>query len=226
MKLRILAAGQNRSGSTWQYNVLRELSFAAYGSVYGAWIEDYDPRRSEDIHIIKVHKPPMVKDFSYDMSFTCYRDLRDVAASLRRMQWHKLEATAQITTIFDDYVSRLAAWEEKAVRVMRYETMIADRVGEIRMTAEVMGLELPISELMEIDKGFRRSASRETHRSGTTADSDPVSQLHPGHIGDGTLPLENKARRVIEYRFGRWLVERGYKLGWGAKAALVVMPHP
>ncbi len=78
-----------RSGSTWQYNIVR-LALELTGlDVYGCWIGDYDPDNKSEYHVIKIH--------SYDDElrkkawkiFTTIREFNGIEKSLKRMDWYK-----------------------------------------------------------------------------------------------------------------------------------------
>lgn len=200
-----------RSGSTWQFNVVRSLSRVAGYSVYGAWVSDYDAKRHEALHVVKAHSPEQTASLSYDAVITCYRDLRTVAASLQRMHWLPDGAqTEHVETLLREYLSALEHWETRAVCVQRYEDIQRQPRMEIDRLAQALGFNLccdGIREVLHSVEAIRPPAGGPTHRS---ADYDRSSLLHPGHIGSGETKLEDATRLRIESVFAGWLRDRQY----------------
>lgn len=97
----IVCGGGLRSGSTWQYNATRALFAATGQDVYGAWIDDYDPTRSEPVHVIKAHDPASLGQVHADKVVTCFRDLRDVVASMHRMGWLRIDNPQSLAEFLD-----------------------------------------------------------------------------------------------------------------------------
>jgi hypothetical protein len=206
----IICGGLSRSGSTWQYNVVRMLASAAYGQTYGAWILNYDPDRPEAVHVVKAHNPQDVESLRYDAVVTSYRDLRDALVSVRRMGWYPYERPKQIKNFSDRYVANLAAWEKIAARVTRYEEMMADPLAEIHRIAAALKLTLSDSELKNVHESVQAMRPPQEEPTGMVADADPETQLHPGHISNEIVRLDDKTRQFIERHYGTWLCERGY----------------
>src|SRR3954454_11133001 len=100
----ILCAGPSRSGSTWQYNIIRLLTKAAYGESYGAWVLDYDPANPAPAHVVKIHDPQHLGKLVPNAIVTGHRDLRDVLASARRMKWRSFAARKEIGIFLDRYI--------------------------------------------------------------------------------------------------------------------------
>lgn len=209
----IICAGPSRSGSTWQYNVVRTLASAAYGSSYGAWIASYDPARTEKIHIVKMHDSRHMGSLQYDAIVTSYRDLRDVFVSERRMKWHSYETPKRIKGFLDRYIESVATWEKTAVHVMRYEQMMADQLAEIGRLAAALKFDLTEAEQKKVHESVLAMRPPQPTPTGVLADADPETQLHPGHISGEAIPLEEDTRQFIEQNYGTWLSDHGYALG-------------
>jgi FkbM family methyltransferase len=208
----ILCAGASRSGSTWQYNIVRALASETGGSVYGAWIEDYDPAHISDFHVVKIHHLARMGSLHSDFVVTCYRDLRDVMASLRRMAWYKQEGPDFVVRFLDHYVASVASWEARAVHVMRYEDMLSNPLAETSRLAAA--LQFPLTAI-QLDSTYSRVAAMQPSRStptGNAADYDPETLLHAGHRASSSTPIDDASRQIIERRYANWLLSRGYTI--------------
>lgn len=86
-----VAAGMPRSGSTWLYNALRLL--LRDRSLYSCWFDEFDQERADraSVILVKIHgvNPELASEAK--AIFTCHRDLRDIAISVRDMGWIESE---------------------------------------------------------------------------------------------------------------------------------------
>lgn len=203
----IICGGGERSGSTWQYNVVRAL----YGArVYGAWIDDYDPGCSEGVHVVKAHAPSAIAHLSADVILTAYRDLRDVAASMIRMGWLDAANVAAIDAFLHSYVAAQDAWRARAVYAMKYEDMIAQPDAELVRLAAALGLALRPSEREAALDVVSAIKPAEAAPAGATTRYDPETLMHAGHLSAASAPLDDAIRTRIEQRHGDWLRGNGY----------------
>ncbi len=205
-----VCAGAPRSGSTWQYNLVRLLAKEAYGSVYGAWIADYEPANGATAHVVKIHDPGDAGKLSDQKIVTGYRDLRLVLSSARRMRWAAYKTPQEIRSFLDAYVRQFEFWRARAAHVMRYEQMMADPVGEAARTAAALGIRMSRRRLEKICDAVTALASTGDKPTGKLGDADPVTQLHPGHIGEAGGLLDEKSRQYVERRYETWLRGHGY----------------
>jgi Sulfotransferase domain len=205
-----VCAGAPRSGSTWQYNLVRLLAKEAYGSVYAAWIADYEPIDGATAHVVKIHDPKDAAGLPAGLAVTSNRDLRAVLASARRMQWAPYRATRDIRSFLDRYVRQLEFWSERAVHVMRYEQMMADPIAEAQRTAAALGIRMSRPRLDKICDAIAALEPPGDKPTGKFGDADPLTQLHPGHIGGGRGLLDEKSRLYVERRYETWLRGHGY----------------
>ncbi|HMB75662.1 MAG TPA: hypothetical protein VKN76_04645 [Kiloniellaceae bacterium] len=205
----ILSAGISRSGSTWLYNAARLLLESGGSTVAGAWIEDHNDADPADTHLVKLHDPNAALAEKADLVLTSRRDLRDIAASIRRMKW--AESEAELLAFLDAVVAQHAFWSPRAGHEMVYEAMIADGDAALAKIARVLGLATTAAErgaiLAEIDS-LR-------HDPQAAAAYDKVSLLHHGHRGEGAAAGDRQALPSgliarIEQRFGSWLSAAGY----------------
>lgn len=213
---RVVCAGMNRSGSTWQFNIVRALIAGAVGwdQVYGAWIDDYDPDRPEFCHVIKAHRPEQITQIAADVTLSSIRDLRAVASSLARMLWLSLDDADAVGQELDEYVAATEAWRSATDYVMPYEQMLEAPLVVARETAAALGLGVTEAQL--------RAAIAWVDGLSPPGDAplgglnyDPDTQLHAGHIGArsnaeamATLPAD--VRSLIEERYETWLRTYGY----------------
>jgi hypothetical protein len=119
----ILAAGSSRSGSTWQYNVLRIAHILRRIPAHCAWVQDYNSVSQEAVHIIKLHEPN--ESLFAENIVTSYRDLRDVIVSARRVGW-PFHSSEDVANFVDYYISMFERWKPVSCYSMRYEDMIAE----------------------------------------------------------------------------------------------------
>jgi hypothetical protein len=181
-------------------------------SCYGAWVLDYDGRRSEDVHVVKAHNPRSVGGIDFDKVVTGYRDLRCVLSSARRMGWADLKGERHIGAFLNSYIENLKIWEDMSVHTSRYETMTVDRFAEVRRVAKALALTLRAKQLRSVCAcvdALRPPAALPT---GNPADVDLETQLHPGHLAEKESRLDSKSRRYVEKRYAAWLLERGYEI--------------
>ncbi|HEY5238476.1 MAG TPA: sulfotransferase domain-containing protein [Rhizomicrobium sp.] len=207
-----LCAGANRSGSTWQYNIVRKLAERAYGDVYGAWIAKYDPTNPAPVHVVKIHDPRHLRKLSYDAAITSYRDLRDVLVSARHMRWRGYDTPEEIGAFLDRYVRSLRYWDKRAVHVMRYEDMMDDPLEEAIRTAEALQLDLRRGQVRKICNIVAALEPPKATPTGKLADADAETLLHPGHIGHRNPALDKASHRFIERRYGAWLGKHEYEV--------------
>jgi len=82
----ILAAGTQRSGSTWAFNVARLILSNQDTSLKATWIDDYVPG-GETSALLKIHSPDDQWSEKAATVLTCHRDLRDIIVSLHDRGW-------------------------------------------------------------------------------------------------------------------------------------------
>jgi hypothetical protein len=212
----ILCAGLNRSGSTWQFNAIRELLRRAKPEmeIYSCWIADYNPSNMAPFHVVKVHDPADANTLVPNMIVTAYRDLRAVAGSLVRMRWCKMERKP-VEAFLDHYVRNCAIWEATAHHVMRYEDMLEYPLGMLTQLSAALDLNLEREQIADAHEAIEALRPAQTTPSGTIANFDPTTLLHDGHIGmisdlaaRDQLPPDVIAD--IEIRYHNWMVDHGF----------------
>lgn len=203
----VLAAGMMRSGSTWQFNVLRIL--VQMKTQAGCESRMFTPnmRLSESPCVVKIHPYQDWIVERADFIFTCHRDIRDACASLQRFHpARQPPAHQKIEEEFTNY----QRWAQVADFDMRYESMISDPHGQIEKMSNILGLRgVNVDTIYEkvhaIKPPLKRKGSRE----------DPITLLWPGHItGSPEQSFKDTLSKDVivelERKFGWWLKQQGY----------------
>jgi hypothetical protein len=121
-------------------------------------------------------------------------------------------------------------WARHAVYDMRYETMMADGLGEVRRVAAALGLHGAdcagvLAEIDALGSAAAATAEKDGAAGGGGGAYDPSSLMHPGHVTDGRHgswreQLPANVAEEIEREFGEWMERRGYGRAAVAAAAL------
>ena len=206
----ILSAGIPRSGSTWLYNAVRLLlSAGGHEGLEAAWIEDYDRDSPAAIHLVKLHEPAPALLEKSSLVLTSRRDLRDIACSVRRMNWAKSDE--ELLAFLEGVVAQHRYWAAEAAHEMVYEAMVADRLAALAGIAKALGLAPNQQALGEV----AQQIDRLEHSPGSGDAYDKLSLLHHAHRGRGDVSvypgeLSATVARRIEDQFGDWLSAQGY----------------
>lgn len=150
----LLCLGMNRGGSTLQYNVARHLvekSTVGAGEGYYVDPDEEDVRRRlnewrKDAlwHVIKSHKPPdniqgMCDSEEVKVCYI-YRDIRDVAASLKKMNGQNGEELLKALDRVVDAYDQIVVNETESILKQRYETVMEDLTTMTLGIAEFLGI--------------------------------------------------------------------------------------
>lgn len=219
----VLCNGMPRAGSTLQYNVVCNLVEAAGVGVARGGVEHTDSdvpdlrlvASSAAANVYKTHGtlpgivPWIASGEPGVLVCYIYRDIRDVAVSLREKHG---PGDDRIVTALDDavrvYNDLIAVRDSPYVLWQRYEDVIADRRAATRETAEFLTLDTPAAILDEIaddvsvesarrvmrdvrrvvETRIDRSSPDEVRRirremrDGSFRASDPTTMIHWNHI--------------------------------------------
>lgn len=171
----ILITGIKRSGSTWMYNVVRELYRMGGYKVYGAFVDEIDRERAKaaDVVVIKTH--PYVHPLAglADLILYSYRSVEGIKASLRKMG---LEDDA--TVHWDGMLRQANLWSDVADYHMRFDDMMSDKEAEVQRIIDLLSPQIAPSPsicrvVVDAVERMRESAVPGTH--------DPETLLHQGH---------------------------------------------
>jgi hypothetical protein len=203
----IVCAGMMRSGSTWTYNAIRFLLEAQLGTrVYGAWVEDYEPGRGGEVHVIKVHEPDDKLAECAHAIITSHRDLRDIAASAWLREW--VGSEQQAVEFVGGAVACHEYWLGKKAHDLPYRTIRETPLFALCQVAQWLGCTSNIDYaaiMAKIDALPVPAAGR----------PDAVSLLHPQHRANGGIGyfkevLPQKVILRIERTYGEWLRNYGF----------------
>lgn len=198
-----IAFGTHRSGSTWIFNAIRLLAMHARlplaVSLYsdgGSEILRNIPPGTQNV-VVKVHRTDHMLMTLASLVETkiiiSMRDPRDSVASLsERFSISTREAVAWLSASF----ASLASLPTTADRlVLHYEDRFTDNEATISAIAKFVGLNVSDDETGAILDALRGDMVRQYIESWLNAslpakrprDFDPVTQWHPGHVGDGRI---------------------------------------
>jgi hypothetical protein len=245
MVVLVVCNGMLRSGSTMQYNLARSLVAAAgagggEGFFTEAELAAMGPRIAEwqsdsRYHIVKTHDVCEWLLDAGEHTRICYihRDLRDVAASIRR-KWPERELMPSLDRAVDAY-RRITAGAD--VLVQKYEDFALDPVGTAVELTRYLRLDLSpeairgaveensVERAAERAARIRRSPAALVSRIGRKLGVgrnhyDTESLLHDDHISEtaGAVGVWRKVlteteSTEIEQRFGDWMRAAGYPAG-------------
>lgn len=162
MKL-ILITGAPRSGSTWQYNVVRLALRQAGHTVYGAWVDDYDESVEAEYHIVKIHGyDNELRKKAYKI-FTSIRNFKGIKQSLKRMGWYKTDAHVI------GYMAKWLLWWPSADCITNFENISLDETARI-----IVNLNLDVRALDIFDDMIDVTPPKK-------GEYDKVTLLHPRH---------------------------------------------
>ena len=232
----LLSWGPPRMGTTWLFNVLRNMAEEA-GQSLGVVADGVDlPATSwAGPVVIKSHRaddPTLLRTFDPALNLhalVMMRDPEPTLASLLRTQ--SADLSELISWLEADVASYEAALPVMRRAIVIREEWVAERASEIiEALSEHLGLDLSAEQIERVAAAYDRDAVRqqvaalEEKRSweGNFTDYDRQTQWHAGHIGpDGPRTVEltsADAERVaalrasidaLTERFSLWSVEGG-----------------
>jgi hypothetical protein len=205
-----LAAGMQRSGSTWLYNaarlilahspeISRQFSFGSLGDLKVIPAKPY--------MLIKLHEFNKYLAEKSDVILYSYRDIRDVVASLKR----KFDSVPTLE-LSDYLVAQDEKWSAIANYTMRYEDMLHDKatvisnlISELNQQ-DVMNATDVLTQLEKLSYESPGSKGSIYHN---------TNQYHQGHITDGRHrswdgQIGPGLIAQIEKRHEDWFRKRGY----------------
>jgi hypothetical protein len=208
----VVSAGMMRSGSTWLFNALRLLLQAADEPVYAFWINDWQPREARGARylLVKLHEANERLGDAPWRCYTCHRDLRDVAVSLRDMGLaedgdDQLRAVREARDGYD-------FWARRANLDIAYQSIVDDAPGVLTSLAADLGIDVSHEDLVSIAASL---SSMEAGAIPAEAPYDPLTLLHSEHRFDGRPgryldSLDPQTEKAIVDAHGDWLTSHGY----------------
>jgi hypothetical protein len=233
--------GLIRSGSTWSYNVCRELIQLAAAGQKLPFGSSYLHSQQLDLFIVQQWSrspgPTLVKAHelgpyalanlqSGAVKGVCtFRDPRDCVAS--DMVFTGLGFDASVYRVNVSLECLRSCEPIKPILMVRYEEMMADRLGNIRRIAAHLGFGVSEEVVNYVDSRTNVESSKkvceqirnltikqvfeiESHR------VDPVTHLHENHIGNAKIgrwrdELSAQQGAYLTEYFAPWLLKWGYE---------------
>lgn len=168
----ILMAGNPRSGSTWQYNLVRLALMQAGYKVYASDVGKYIPSTKADYHIVKLHliDIPLIK--KAHLIFNSSRDFEGIKRSFRRIYGYYKEK--EIVRNFLLWME----WEKYSNYDMSYGEFMSNKMKVIEDIINTLKLKnLDKKKLLEEMDSLRNPSGKDFSKG-----RDPVTLLHPNHI--------------------------------------------
>lgn len=240
----VISNGMLRSGSTLQYNIARMVLEARYDLKRVGFMGDFAKPKTRDRlenlrdqdrwSIIKTHESPLPRDFYTDRVrvLFSYRDVRDIAASIRKKWDHSFE---EILSEIDAMIQIHAAFADiPSILVQPYDLLYRDIPTAICQIASYIGVDVNdsevcgITDMLSVDsvcnKIEQRSKNQFIHLLGKVIGRfriDRRTQMHENHIsvskgrsGDWINRFTAEEIAVIECRYADWLNVHGYLIGY------------
>eukprot|EP00210_Caulerpa_lentillifera_P006708 g6410.t1 len=194
----ILSAGMDRSGSTWQFNVLR-LLMGNLTDVVSGWKLDKKNFTEHKYAIVKAHSyVPLANDTAWTkvLTFTSHRDIRDVCASQYRL--YNQTPCVEI----EKYIKSHIKLSNISVYDMAYEKFLHNQEEAVISMAEALTNHLPgyqwnedlytVNQIVKtVNLQAKEQSKDERQNNETFKQKDWISMynktthFHIGHITDG-----------------------------------------
>lgn len=234
----VIANGMLRSGSTLQYNIaasVLETTRLVKRSGFMGGFAERDVRETLDslkaAHfwaIVKTHEPPLERAF-YDSNVRVlfsYRDVRDIAASIRKKWGYPFE---RILSDIDAMIEIERQFDEiPNVLTQPYELLYENLPEATMQLSAFFGVELPPNALETIVnqnsiapdgrvtaarpgliKSLSRLFGREVHDRRTLLHGDHISESR-GRAGDWQSQFSPDEVDTLSDRYANWLLSHAY----------------
>ena len=176
MAKKILITGIPRSGSTWQYNVVRLALIEAGFKVYGCWIEDYNIDLDSDFHVIKLHEFDRFLAEDSFLTFTSQRNVKQVQQSMTRFRKQPYEYEKAVK-LFNNW----KRWIFHSHYLTKFEDLVNNREGEVARIINVLSSKIP--KLATINPSIiAKKVDNLIVPKGDVDTYDKITLLHPNHI--------------------------------------------
>ncbi len=251
----ILCTGILRSGSTWSYNVCRELAQSQarkqrrpFGSAYltEPQLDFFLNSQGAAIPgptVLKTHNVGSVaREWirSGRASVVCtFRDPRDCVASM--LKFFRQDFAGAARRMLAD-LELLNIYQSSHGLLIRYEDMMSDSLAQIEKIALHLRIFVDRAELRRIDQATNLQSSQKICRELGGRDEsqvrrsdghrvDPATSLHDVHImssksGRWKTELSDEQGRELTQMFHPWLVRLGYETAEQAMSAEIAWASP
>ena len=239
----VICNGMYRSGSTLQYNICRSLvekldigkgeGFFEGNQLFNSQYQFLEWSKDPLFHVIKIHDfYPKAVEMSLNGSVKIcyiYRDIRDVAASLKNKD--KVNARALITTLDAAIETYHKIKHVPNVLIQKYENVVIDIAQAIKQLVVFLGLKASEDEIEWVSKECSVENAKKVMSSlvASARDTQPHTSLqylydsktllHHNHISNNSgargvwrVDLEQEEINLITDRYKSWLIEVKYLL--------------
>ncbi|KAK9813795.1 hypothetical protein WJX73_010153 [Symbiochloris irregularis] len=179
----IVAAGPERSGSTWLYNAVRLLYWCAKKPLHAYWLHTVTDRKLQQRQcgckgaadvLVKTHCWSDRWDPAHHTHkiFVTHRDLGEVVSSYQRLGW--------AFDISNSYVHDHQRWKEVSQRDIAFEDIIQKPREELQALAEELGLDRQV-DIAEVHQQLNALKPPDS------GPPDPVTKLWARHLSPQVL---------------------------------------
>lgn len=234
----VLCGGMERSGSTLQYQLAKEIVETAGLGEGKGWVNDASmeelirTKPDDRYYVIKSHA--YLKSFDQLPRKLCvysYRDARDVVVSLMRKNDKTFDEVCD-WAMLQKLVNNFRKWTSlDQVHIAKYETFNKDLETATGQLAAFLGAkELNASQVASIAAAFSIDAQKKRMEAVKAGEGEVLeiqgqmvsgsSLLHSNHIqsgesGDYEQYLTRGEIAFIEHSIGAWMTKNGYPLTIG-----------
>lgn len=166
----IVTTGVRRTGSTWQYNVIRLALIEAGYNVYGNG--EYDSKIDVDYYVIHIH------GYDYELRkkawkiFTTVRDFEGIKGSLKRMGWEKSDKNIM------KYIKEWNKWWRYACHVTNFTEIKTAEQWQIICIISELGVN---ADYREVQKELHKLKPPKEGEYAKTGGYHTTTLLHPNH---------------------------------------------
>lgn len=231
----IIAAGPERSGSTWLYNAIRLLFLHSNQCIDSYWIHavtkdkivkrlqasntmDQDSKQNEQCQhlLIKTHQYPFTDNNKLSdilnlkpIIIITHRNLNNVILSYQRVGWS--------SSLPYNYVSDHLKWQKITSLDLGFEDMMKDQVNALNIIAQHIGLLKQDIKDDKLSKQWVNHVLIELNNLKAPINKygpDNITKLWPSHIGSKTTSSDNKldkkTQQEIAEKYGEFIKLYGY----------------
>jgi len=235
----IFCCGPLRSGSTLQFNIVRELIERTERGVALAYVfpekfpELYEKyKKTDGIKVFKTHEiTPFMESIVNSekvLCVYCYRDIRDVVVSLEHKGGRDIGDNSDFSDFTKSYLNYYNYIKNISKSYMsKYEDFYDNIQTECLEIAKFIGIEVSNEIIVEISSKLHFNSSKKyinevekedfESRNGKIFKIDKKTMLHHNHFkhvypGAYKEYLDKKTLKSIESVAFFWLKNRGYKV--------------
>jgi len=224
-----ICGGLMRTGSVAMFQVMREIvesTGTGYAPIFPRnheleyWEKHIDEwAHGDDIVVAKLHRwEDFLDPFALKLKVVMtIRDMRDVAVSLMNFRGGTFE-NAFHSNAFKGNLTEEIRWTinggEDRVMTVRYEDFILVRAVTTKAVAKFIGIDISLSEAMQIEQKWNINANLRRAKAGYTEDHPEfMSERHikSGKAGQWKTALTEEQIKTIQDHIGpTWFHDRGY----------------